>query len=302
MGKAERLLNIYVSCRNLYLATKRLKPKWVSERRVLKRNAHFRDLYKGKTCFILGTGPSLSNEPRLAELRGQVTFSTNQLFRSDIYDKVNPTFHVMVDPAFFSFDPDNPSQNEVISLLKKAYLDTSRMFFFPYEGKQWVDRYLGVQDNAFFVEHLFSFRKNYKGKIDMTNLFPAAQNVVIAAIFYAIYMGFSRIVLLGCDQTGLMDYYIRRSPKRQRRETNHIYKASELEIERENEQADVENNLTLFREFARTFEEFAWLVDFCKKRNIVLVNASSTTALDVVPFTSLDEELDRITNHGQAGH
>src|SRR4051794_30859438 len=43
---------------------------------VLKRNEIFRNRHKGKSCFVLGNGPSLKNQD-LAPLVNELTFVTN---------------------------------------------------------------------------------------------------------------------------------------------------------------------------------------------------------------------------------
>lgn len=55
-----------------------------------------KDAYKGKRCFVIGTGPSLTKED-LELLKGEVTFASNRIFKIFNETDWRPTFYGIFD-------------------------------------------------------------------------------------------------------------------------------------------------------------------------------------------------------------
>ena len=132
------------------------------------------------------------------------------------------------------------------------------------------------------------FRSN--GEIgDLSKCIAACGTVVQFAIEAAIYMGFSQIYLLGCDNTGIITAV--KSALRKNDEEDYLYQVSENE-KRRMESLLERNSLEVYiRSYLSTFINYRMLYEECRKRNISLINCSSSTVIDSIPRASLTEVL-----------
>lgn len=141
--------------------------------------------YKGKTIYIIGNGPSL-NQIDMNRLRGEYTFSFNRAYIA--YEKwgFHPTFYMCLDKVVL---PDNVMElNELIS--SKAAQKTT--FFFP----DWIKPKIQEKENTVFFKEELSMREGFCPGLDkLTVLY----NVGSTSIQLAVWLGFQKIVLLGCD-------------------------------------------------------------------------------------------------------
>lgn len=262
-----------------------------NELTLLSKNVAYENVFKEKTCFIIGNGPSLKYETRLSELKKYPTFTVNQFYRSELFEKVSPTFHVMVDPQFFSLRENIPFENDTLKRIKKISRDSKVKMIFPIEYHDYIVQHIGNAENHLYIKGRYKMGECYKMGFDMSGYIPAANNVVLTAIYCAIYMGFKKIVLLGSDMTGLLDSYVRRSPKLDEK-FSHIYEYTDEEKERMRKVHLTHNNETMLQGFATMFKDYRCIYEYCKINDIDLSNASKETALDNLPFSNLDEILD----------
>lgn len=260
---------------------------------LLSSNENYRNIHKGETCFILGNGPSLKYETRLSELRQYNTFSVNQLFRSPLFDMINPKYHVMLDPLFFTLDEKKPSENDTLIRIKELSDREDITMILPIEFIDYINQHFGEYGNRIYVKGRYRMCEKYKSGFDLTRYIPAANNVVLTAIYCAIYMGFTRIVLLGCDMTGWLDSYIRRSPHIVEK-FSHIYEYNEEEKNRMRSVHSSFNNEAMLTGFAKMFKDYRLINQWCMNSGISLTNASQETALDNIPYSSLDDILDEL--------
>lgn len=97
---------------------------------ILAGNIKFKDKYKGKRCFIVGTGPSLK-EQDLSVLKNKLVFTVNSGFKLKDFEALNTDFHVYVDSMYFQelgSEEDNRNYSELMKRIgKKAQC------FFPYQ-------------------------------------------------------------------------------------------------------------------------------------------------------------------------
>ena len=143
--------------------------------------------YKGKRCFVLGNGPSLTPED-LDKLKGEVTFASNRVYK--IFDKTDwrPTFFGMLDEGVAAADGVIEGINS-FACEKKFALQEGYYIFKKFEGDTcllhgWYERkYL---DNPGFSE-------------DLTEGVYCIASITYMLIQIARYMGFDEIYLLGMD-------------------------------------------------------------------------------------------------------
>lgn len=158
----------------------------------------FKDMYKGKRCFIVGLGPSLTIDD-VEKLKGEITFSLNDVFQ--LFDKTDwrPTYYLCqellsrMSPMLYDRLRENLTKNPMpqIFLPHCKYIRKLRKEFplteitsLPIE----VDWCQYTKDNSGLP---FS-RKCEK-------IINNAHTTVYSIIQLAVYMGFSEIYLLGTD-------------------------------------------------------------------------------------------------------
>lgn len=242
----------------------------------IRKNIHWKDLNKGRRCFILGNGPSLSKVD-FSLLKDEITFTVNDLFYKDDFDKLNTTYHLFADPYYFT------ELEEVIErLLKKSnpsgiFIESSG--YQDMEQKKLFLKYpIYVYANGFEVDDL-SFIQ-----INLCKLLPYYCTVVQNAITIAIYMGFSEIYLLGCDCTGILNYI----DKVQGQDIkNYAYQLPEEEKIRQ--QGISLNCEHMFFEWHHIFKSYRILKDIMKEKNIKLINLSENGILDSLEKGTLND-------------
>lgn len=255
----------------------------------ISKNLNYKNKYKNKRCFILGNGPSL-NDVNFSDLEDEYVFTVNQIARHDNFDKLKTNFHIIADPQFHRLDLNDNKDLEVAKNLSKINTENNKpTCFISYEAVEFCE------DNDIFNDLNFCYfyakrtlPRNYKHNIDYTKNSFAYINVVLLAISYAIFMGFSEIYLLGCDCTVMNDAVKLRIGEQC---DNYAYDVSYNENKRLKEHIlkyEIEHQ---FRSTVEMFNSYKKLNNYCKRKNIKLINCSSTTILDSVPRRPLDEVL-----------
>lgn len=155
----------------------------------------YKDIHKGKRCFIVATGPSL----RIADvdkLKDEYTFGVNSCLT--MYDKTDwrATYYGIVDSNAVSIMGERLKSNEIPTFF---YTDIDAV----YDGKNGVPFPKDDSDNVLtdtFWRRLFP--KKYpetQFSSDITKVVYTGKSVVYAMLQIAVYMGFSEIYLIGVD-------------------------------------------------------------------------------------------------------
>lgn len=241
-------------------------------------NRAFMNKYKGERCYILGNGPSL-NSMDLSNLKDKYVFSVNFLMKSELFDLIKPTFHVMIDPAIFNgtlscFDSD-------VELIKNAHSRSNEtQYFVPYYG---IDEFKKmcpkckvniVYCNKEFLPYLLD-------KISLADAMPSFSNVVLMCLYIAVFMGFTEIVLLGVDMTNFIGSMYGENV--QEKKYGHIYGNNVLQIEKKKRYT----NEFYLKTYSKVFEQFRYFAEFCEASDIKVYNASQSGLLDVFPIIDL---------------
>lgn len=147
-----------------------------------------KDKYKGKRCFILGNGPSLTKED-VNKLKNEITFASNRIYKMFEYTDWRPTFYAMID--------EGVGQDEgVIENTSKI----SATKFFRMEG--WYV-YHKIKGDSCYIHSWYSrkYLDNPNFSFDLTKGAYTIATVTFFIIQIAVWMGFSEIYLLGCDNS-----------------------------------------------------------------------------------------------------
>jgi hypothetical protein len=245
---------------------------------LLKMNVCYKDIHRGQRCFILGNGPSLSKVD-LSLLKEEITFTVNDLFYHEDFEKINTTYHLFADPFYFS---------RVEDLMKKLTekASPSRIFI---EGSG----YQAVAERGLDCEHPISFYANGIEvedlkflPIDMCDFLPYFCTVVQSAIAVAAYMGFTQIYLLGCDCTGILNFIDR---MKGREVTNYAFTIpAEEEIRQPRFHTTCEH---MFFEWHHIFKSYRILDEVLKKKDVKLINLTEDGILDSLEKGNLTDVL-----------
>lgn len=150
---------------------------------------NFKDKYKGKRCFIIGNGPSLTIED-LEKLDNEITFASHLIFK--IFSETNwrPTFYCVEDMKLL--------ENE-ISEIEKLENDYQHGFF---TGNSWMnlpEKFLLSKKNDFWFIDKSKWEDEPDFSFNASKYIAEGFTVTYANIQLAVYMGFSEIYLLGVD-------------------------------------------------------------------------------------------------------
>ena len=166
-----------------------------------KRNIKFKDIHRGKRCFILGNGPSLS-EIDLQKLENEIVFTTNFFNKVEGYEKVHTNYHFWIDAALFNQRSDTKCEMDELMNCYHAISKEKPVCFVPFLAVDFIKQYK-LSDSLDF--HYLRIGKqmdeSFKGEFELSSWIPAWRNVIQYAIVTAIYMGFKDIYLLGCNAT-----------------------------------------------------------------------------------------------------
>ncbi len=157
-------------------------------RHVLKRNAQLKNLRHSDSCFIIGNGPSL-NDVDLNLLKGKDAFCVNHFFKHP-KDNYEPRFFLAIDQGFLA-----GNNREYIKNLRNKYPGMIMLLKYDFANLKDIEWDVG---KTFF---LYSKQFQYGNFIrcDCTKNMTACINVVLQCIQVAMYMGYKKIYLLGCD-------------------------------------------------------------------------------------------------------
>ena len=259
------------------------------EFKVVSQNSSFYNVSSfdnSEPIFVVCNGPSIKEEENgvLAKLNAKQTIIVNEGFRNEFINSLQPLFHIIVDPAYFV-----DSNAEFITSMRK-YMDThiNTFFVFPSHFAEFVYNYFGHDRKYIFIKSERCRGKTKRiRKISLFKKIPQYQIVMNLAIELAMCIGFKRIVLIGCDTTGLLENYIRR-PYKPNASFGHSYKYSKEEANKTTNPID---NTTMLQGFWYAFICSKCIEEYARNNNVSIVNSSKTTALDVFKFTNLSDEL-----------
>lgn len=158
-------------------------------KKVIEKNGltKFKNIHKGERCFIIATGPSLTEADYL-KLKNEVTIGVNGLCLWFEHEKKETTYFVISDEDVFkrvngALERTNNTEIFVSERVKKANIVSARYHVFP------VDLW-----NRFVMKE-----KNKRFSNDISICSYDEETVVFHAMQLAVYMGIEEIYLLGTD-------------------------------------------------------------------------------------------------------
>lgn len=152
----------------------------------------FRNIHKGKRCFIVATGPSLKIEDlNTLKLHGEICMSVNGIFKAFGMTEWRPDYYFLVDLFGLMQWKDDILQMEV----KEKFIGDNAWYF--EDSEEVTDNihrfhlYLGIPEKG-LPEFTEDFSKC---------AYSSSSVVYDGALQMAAYMGFDEIYMLGADCT-----------------------------------------------------------------------------------------------------
>ena len=153
------------------------------------RLRNFRNKYAGESCFIVATGPSLSLED-LALIKGKYSFGVNSICKLLNNTDWKPDFYAIQDSFVYE-----KLENEIKKLDMNVFVggNLSSQFLLPANYIQFPLNHLYHQAEL-DIDRFFSWFSS-----DSYSVVYDGYSITYSAIQLAIYFGFNKIYLLGCD-------------------------------------------------------------------------------------------------------
>jgi len=198
---AENLNNKLFKIYNIYSNLSFFFQKLFTNRfKILNKNIFLKQS-SNDFCIICGNGPSL-NDFDFNSVKGKPIFTVNYFFNGNHKINIEPTYHVVIDNAFTKSDLPNLGLNYIIDSYK-SNLNTKFILRFDMLSK--IKNFDSLLSRAYFLNYKNIQYKDYL-RINMTEVMTASQNVILMCLQIALFMGFKKIFLIGCENNFFSNY------------------------------------------------------------------------------------------------
>lgn len=229
----------------------------------LKKNFKYKNIHESEKCFILATGPSLSNlnSKQILALKDEKVFAVNSFYKVEHTRELTPDYYVLLDNLFWE------EWSNVFGEIESQYNIKCPIFITDIRSKRFIKN----------LENLFLYSKKYPVSniaCELEKNMYIGMNVVVSTILCAIYMGFTEINLIGIDYNAFCS-----SGK------GHAYD-DEGEISQSN------YNLAFYLKFYWITTEFHYLISrYAKNKGVKIFNLSADSLLDAYHKRDINESL-----------
>jgi hypothetical protein len=194
----------------------------------LKEIHKLKDLEKGKTCYIIGDGFSLrSYDLKIFKKYDSISLSYLPFHKE--FDYINCRYCLLIQPYFFY------SLNYVTDPMNAP----KKIFWHNKIGKFFKEKIINHYKDKIFITHLSNYfsLKNFKNNYFILNQFNdehfdkflKEKNInswewsMKAGILFAIYLGYKKIFLVGCDYADnpvTVGHWYEQDSKKKQKNTN----------------------------------------------------------------------------------
>lgn len=265
--------------------------KYPNAGKILARNKEVKNIHKGERCFILGNGPSL-NDIDFGLLENEIVFTVNRLTLHPDFEKLKSNYHVITDEDTFGISGAHMQKgfaDYAMTQLKSLVDKGCPQLLVPIKARGVIRR-AGLEKKL-RVRYLWYGQRSLEDgnhSADFTKPVAKCRSVVVISVLWAVYMGFSEIYLLGCDQTLLRD--VIESTLGNSLIDDHAYKGEEKLNEEGYRQYANEKGMTYYIELELAMQkEYKELYLWCRSKGIKLYNLSSKTLIDGIPRRKFED-------------
>lgn len=142
----------------------------------------FRDIHRGKRCFVMANGPSLG-EMDLDALKGEYTMSMNRAYL--LYEQWGfiPTYYVCINELVLEQFAEDISRLDM-----PRFVNFNRRSYFPDPD---------MDEDLMYLRLGLKLQDQFSG--DVTDTISSGGTVTFACLQLAYFMGFDEVVLIGMD-------------------------------------------------------------------------------------------------------
>ncbi len=267
--------------------------KWHQEFRqyqnILKRNADLAQTKKGKTCFVIGNGPSVKDQD-LTRLANQETFTMNGFWRHPQYQIIKPKYYIATDAPHilepsrprFLLEDDMPASDPIISSVPET-----KLIFSAIAKKSIENNGLFKQNTKYYVLQQGLMDESLHFNLDPTKPMPYPKSSHLFAMMLALYMGFEKIYLLGCEHD-----FLNQPMSTTHVTLKHFYKEPSGNLADHYKSATYEASVASCLRLFRNYRFFKEKISKSHPR-VRIYNATPNSFLDVFPMVDFDEVLKR---------
>jgi len=246
-----------------------------SIRRELERNRIFYNIHREQRCFILATGPSIQKQD-LAPLQNEVCIAVSNFFVHQLFSAIQPKYYCVSGyhkPA---------SESDWLNWIRQieTCIGTATLFLSVGDRERIMRHELFIDKSLHYLLLDLPLQKMLKHRIDVTRSILSPQSVSIMALQLAVYMGFQKIYLLGCDHDWLF----------------HINKSVHFYEEKNHTLVTSGYNEWFGEDFgsycydcSTLWEQYKWIRRVASERGIEIFNATEGGVLDVFPLVCYEK-------------
>lgn len=220
----------------------------------------WKDKYTGKRCFIIATGPSLTISD-LEMLRNEYTFGMNSVCLLGDRTDWRPTFFGIQDEFVYEKVKDTLLKENVGQVFVSSRM--KKMFNLP---DDWVEFPIDGAYNSYEMQYEHRYFTKFSG--DAYNIVWGGYTITYSIMQLAVYMGFKKIYLLGCDCN-----YQKGKPK------NFIEHGND-------------DPTAVDQGYARMTAAYAEAKRWCDSHDVKIYNATRGGMLELFPRMRLEDVLD----------
>lgn len=175
----------------------------------------FKDLQSEKPLYILGNGPSLKEISSQIDRDKVDLCAVNDSIITDLYLELKPDIHLFIDPLYFMVNgrDSNVDNVEKILYVIENVISWPLTILLPFSASKHFIKRCIVNKNIkllfFNPSHWLPMRNSFVYFLYNHNYaMPKPQNVMIAAIYSAIRLGYKEINLCGVEHSWLKYTYV----------------------------------------------------------------------------------------------
>ena len=178
---------------------------WKLHKFVVLKNLKYKNCHEGQTCLIYGNGGSLKYQDISAIPKNAYSIVASYSLTDKRILALNISYSVTSDSyVLYPIRKNNSrhiggviSLNEAGKILKKIIKKNTEVIFFTS-----VTHYYSFLFRPNNLNYFYHFGDKQSGSFDISGNFATCAGALDIMIGLAKYMGFSKVVLLGCDYLG----------------------------------------------------------------------------------------------------
>lgn len=245
---------------------------------------------------ILGNGPSLKETMESAHdldfIKSKQKFCVNSLVNQEEFATLKPDFLVFMDPFYWSKDLVEPFLTEYKKTREIILgIDWEMVIFMPEAAKKW-NFFMDVSSKNSKVKIIYiNTKSNLENNLTdeerfclykQNKLMPHVQNVLVAAIYLSVNMGFKRVYIFGADHSWHQNIEVNQNNVLCVKDV-HFYDKIDTQLEPWYKNADCSETFTmteLFLSLSRKFSSYMELEKYSRYMNSKIYNTSRLSFID----------------------